>query len=34
MIIIANSAPDFGKFIDSELIKWGSVIKAAGIVAE
>lgn len=34
MIVIGSSAPDFGKFIDSELTKWGSVIKAANIVAE
>ena len=34
MIVIASSAPEFGKFIDSELTKWGSVIKTAGIVAE
>ena len=34
MIVIGNSAPEFGRFIDSELTKWGSVIKAAGIVAE
>jgi tripartite-type tricarboxylate transporter receptor subunit TctC len=34
MIVIGNSAPEFGKFIDSELTKWGSVIKTANIVAE
>jgi tripartite-type tricarboxylate transporter receptor subunit TctC len=34
MIIIASSPTEFGKFIDSELGKWGSVIKAAGIQAE
>jgi tripartite-type tricarboxylate transporter receptor subunit TctC len=34
MIVIGSSAPEFGKFIDSELAKWGSVIKTAGIVAE
>lgn len=34
MIVIGSSAPEFGKFIDSELTKWGSVIKTAGIVAE
>jgi tripartite-type tricarboxylate transporter receptor subunit TctC len=34
MIVIGSSAPEFGKFIDSELTKWGSVIKAANIVAE
>lgn len=34
MIVIGSSAPEFGRFIDSELTKWGSVIKAAGIVAE
>ena len=34
MIVIASSAPEFGKFIDSELTKWGSVIKTANIVAE
>lgn len=34
MIVIGSSAPEFGKFIDSELTKWGSVIKTANIVAE
>ena len=34
MIVIGGSAPEFGKFIDSELTKWGSVIKASNIVAE
>jgi tripartite-type tricarboxylate transporter receptor subunit TctC len=34
MIVIGSSAPEFGKFIDSELTKWGSVIKTSGIVAE
>ena len=34
MIVIGSSAPEFGKFIDSELTKWGSVIKTAGISAE
>lgn len=34
MIVIGGSAPEFGKFIDSELTKWGSVIKTSGIVAE
>jgi tripartite-type tricarboxylate transporter receptor subunit TctC len=34
MIVIGSSAPEFGKFIDSELSKWGSVIKTANIVAE
>jgi tripartite-type tricarboxylate transporter receptor subunit TctC len=34
MIVIGNSAPEFGKFIDSELTKWGSVIKTANITAE
>ena len=34
MIVIGSSAPEFGKFIDSELGKWGSVIKTANIVAE
>ena len=34
MIVIGSSAPEFGKFIDSELTKWGSVIKSANIVAE
>ena len=34
MIVIGSSAPEFGKFIDSELRKWGAVIKTAGIVAE
>jgi tripartite-type tricarboxylate transporter receptor subunit TctC len=34
MIVIGSSSPEFGKFIDSELTKWGSVIKTAGIVAE
>ncbi|KQT11430.1 Bug family tripartite tricarboxylate transporter substrate binding protein [Ramlibacter sp. Leaf400] len=34
MIIIGSSAPEFGKFIDAELTKWGSVIKTANIVAE
>lgn len=34
MIVIGSSAPEFGRFIDSELTKWGAVIKAAGIVAE
>ena len=34
MIVIASSPAEFGKFIDSELSKWGSVIKAAGIQPE
>ena len=34
MIVIASSPAEFGKFIDSELTKWGSVIKAAGIQPE
>jgi tripartite-type tricarboxylate transporter receptor subunit TctC len=34
MIVIGSSAPEFGRFIASELTKWGSVIKAAGITAE
>lgn len=34
MIVIGSSTQDFGKFIDSELTKWGTVIKTAGIVAE
>ena len=34
MIVIGSSAPEFGKFIDSELTKWGSVIKTANIVAQ
>ena len=34
MIVIGSSAPEFGKFIDSELTKWGAVIKTAHIVAE
>lgn len=34
MIVVGSSAPEFGKFIDSELAKWGSVIKTANIVAE
>lgn len=33
MIILASSPAEFGKFIDSELTKWGRVIKTAGIVA-
>jgi tripartite-type tricarboxylate transporter receptor subunit TctC len=34
MIVIGSTAPEFGKFIDSELTKWGSVIKTSNIVAE
>jgi tripartite-type tricarboxylate transporter receptor subunit TctC len=34
MIVLASSAGEFGKFIDSELTKWGQVIKTGGIVAE
>jgi tripartite-type tricarboxylate transporter receptor subunit TctC len=34
MIVIGSSAPEFGRFIDSELTKWGTVIKTANIVAE
>ncbi|MBC7600189.1 MAG: tripartite tricarboxylate transporter substrate binding protein [Polaromonas sp.] len=34
MVVIGSSTQDFGKFIDSELTKWGTVIKTAGIVAE
>jgi tripartite-type tricarboxylate transporter receptor subunit TctC len=34
MIIIASSPAEFGKFIDSELSKWGAVIKAAHISAD
>jgi len=34
MVVIGNSTQDFGRFIDSELTKWGNVIKTAGIVAE
>ena len=34
MIIIGSSAPEFGGFIQSELAKWGGVIKAAGIAPE
>jgi tripartite-type tricarboxylate transporter receptor subunit TctC len=34
MIVLASSTADFGKFIDSELSKWGQVIKTGGIVAE
>jgi tripartite-type tricarboxylate transporter receptor subunit TctC len=34
MLVIGSSAPEFGKFIDAELTKWGTVIKTAGIVAE
>jgi tripartite-type tricarboxylate transporter receptor subunit TctC len=33
MMVIGGSAPAFGKFIASELAKWGSVIRTAGIVA-
>jgi tripartite-type tricarboxylate transporter receptor subunit TctC len=34
MVVIGSSTQDFGKFIDSELTKWGTVIKTAGIVTE
>ena len=34
MIILATSTADFGRFIDSELIKWGEVIKTGGIVGQ
>ncbi|MCD2514362.1 Bug family tripartite tricarboxylate transporter substrate binding protein [Comamonas endophytica] len=34
MMTIASSAPEFEQFIASELAKWGSVIKAAGIQPE
>nr|WP_157400254.1 MULTISPECIES: tripartite tricarboxylate transporter substrate binding protein [Ramlibacter] len=34
MITIASSPAEFGKFIDSELTKWGAVIKTAGIQPE
>ena len=34
MIILATSTADFGRFIDSELTKWGQVIKTGGIVGQ
>ena len=34
MIILASSSAEFGQFIDSELTKWGQVIKTGGIVAQ
>lgn len=34
MIVLASSTDEFGKFIDSELTKWGQVIKTGGITAE
>jgi tripartite-type tricarboxylate transporter receptor subunit TctC len=34
MIILASSTAEFGQFIDSELTKWGQVIKTGGIKAE
>lgn len=34
MIVIASTPSEFGRFIDSELDKWGGVIKAAGIQPE
>jgi tripartite-type tricarboxylate transporter receptor subunit TctC len=34
MIILASSSAEFGQFIDSELAKWGQVIKTGGIVAQ
>lgn len=34
MIVLATSTADFDKFIDSELAKWGAVIKTGGIKAE
>ena len=34
MIILASSTAEFGQFIDSELSKWGQVIKTGGIVAQ
>jgi tripartite-type tricarboxylate transporter receptor subunit TctC len=34
MIVLGSSPAEFGRFIDSELTKWGRVIKASNIVAE
>jgi tripartite-type tricarboxylate transporter receptor subunit TctC len=34
MIVLASSPAEFGRFIDSELTKWGRVIKTSNIVAE
>ena len=34
MIILATSTADFGRFIDSELTKWGEVIRTGGIVGQ
>jgi|GEM_PF-5465825 len=32
--VLAVSTAEFGQFIDSELTKWGQVIKTGGIKAE
>ena len=34
MITVASTPAEFGRFIDSEIVKWGAVIKAAGIQPE
>ena len=31
---LGNSSAEFGKYIASEVVKWGKVIKAVGISAE
>jgi tripartite-type tricarboxylate transporter receptor subunit TctC len=32
--VLALNAPEFGKFIDDEMEKWGKVVKLAGIKAQ
>jgi tripartite-type tricarboxylate transporter receptor subunit TctC len=34
MIVVGNTPAEFGKFIDSEIAKWGGVIRTAGIQPE
>ena len=34
LTIVAGSPAEFGKFIADETVKWGNVVKFAGIKAE